>query len=58
LVHQVHHLVLCNYVLDKLVVSFNYLFSLPLFNFCVVNDFVVSYIDVFFCAWPGGIIKQ
>jgi hypothetical protein len=34
--------VLCNYVLDRLVGSFNGLFSFSLFNFCVVTDLVVS----------------
>jgi hypothetical protein len=36
------HLVLYNYVLDRLVGGFNCLFSFPLFNFCVVTDLVVS----------------
>jgi hypothetical protein len=36
------HLVLCNYVLDRLIGGFNCLFSFPCFNFCVVTDLVVS----------------
>jgi hypothetical protein len=36
------HLVLCRYVLDSLVGGFNYLFSFPWLNFCVVTDLVVS----------------
>jgi hypothetical protein len=31
------HLVLCNYVLDKLVGGFIHLFSFPWFNFCFVT---------------------
>jgi hypothetical protein len=47
------HLVLCRYVLDSLVGGFNYLFSFPWLNFCVVTDLVVSLVNVLFLslAW-------
>jgi hypothetical protein len=36
------HLVLCNYVLDRLVGGFNCLFTFLWFIFCVVTDLFVS----------------
>jgi hypothetical protein len=36
------HLLLCNYVLDRLVGVFNSLFSFLWFNFCVGTDLLVS----------------
>jgi hypothetical protein len=36
------HLVLCNYVLDRLVGGFNCLFSFPWFNFCIVTNLGIN----------------
>jgi hypothetical protein len=44
------HLVLCKYVLDRLVGGFSYLFSFPLFNFYVMAVFVISKVAVLFLS--------
>jgi hypothetical protein len=44
------HLVLCNYVLDRIVGGFNCLLSFPWLNFCVVIDFIVSQVNVVFLS--------
>jgi hypothetical protein len=44
------HLVLCKYVLDRLVGGFSDLFSFPLFNFYVMAVFVISKVAVLFLS--------
>jgi hypothetical protein len=51
-------LVLCSYVLDRLVGVFDALFSFPDLIFALWLTWLLATLMCCFCHWPGDVIQQ